>query len=338
MTPAYAAPEQFDGRRDHDSDRRLCSGLAAARTRRRQARRTRRSGRRCARGSPRLRGDLDTIATKATAQEPERRYASAGALADDIENHLAGRPVAAHPPSHGYRLRKFAARHRSGAAISAIALLAIIAALAILFSQRELARHAALRADAMRDFMASAFAKAEPSTPRAGPPNIVDVVEQAIVKARSDTTLEPGVRAELVAQLGAVLRVQGRLARARAVLQWNYERAAAGADAHATLAAGHELAFTLIVAGDYAHARTLLDALLARDTRDATLAAALHLDSARLASKQPQCRARAPMPGRGCDWPAPPAAKRWLMRCPTTATCAWAPTTSMARSAPGRNC
>ena len=35
-----------------------------------------------------LRGDLDNIVLKAIEPEPERRYASAGALADDIERHL----------------------------------------------------------------------------------------------------------------------------------------------------------------------------------------------------------------------------------------------------------
>ena len=50
-----------------------------------------------------LRGDLDNIVLKATASEPEQRYASAGAFADDIERHLAGEPVAPHPPSTWYR-------------------------------------------------------------------------------------------------------------------------------------------------------------------------------------------------------------------------------------------
>ncbi|HEX6833523.1 MAG TPA: serine/threonine-protein kinase, partial [Rudaea sp.] len=39
-----------------------------------------------------LRGDIDNILLKALADEPERRYASAGALADDIERYLNRRP------------------------------------------------------------------------------------------------------------------------------------------------------------------------------------------------------------------------------------------------------
>ena len=67
----------------------------------------------------------------------------------------------------------------------------------------------------MRDFMISAFSEAEPSTPRAGPPSITEVVEQAIVKARGDTQMNAAVRAELVAELGGVLSAQGKLEPAR---------------------------------------------------------------------------------------------------------------------------
>lgn len=46
-----------------------------------------------------LRGDIDSIVATALAEDPARRYRSAGALADDIERYLAGQPVGAHSPS-----------------------------------------------------------------------------------------------------------------------------------------------------------------------------------------------------------------------------------------------
>ena len=54
-----------------------------------------------------LRGELDTVVAKATHVQPERRYVSAQALADDIDNYLAGRPLIAAPDSFAYRTRKF---------------------------------------------------------------------------------------------------------------------------------------------------------------------------------------------------------------------------------------
>ncbi len=63
-----------------------------------------------------LRGDLDMIVMQALRKEPDRRYASVRHLADDIERHLAGRPVSAHPDSWSYRSRKFIRRNKKGVA------------------------------------------------------------------------------------------------------------------------------------------------------------------------------------------------------------------------------
>jgi serine/threonine-protein kinase len=232
--------------------------------------------------------ELRDLLRNALAAEPGRRYASARHLADDIGRFLRHEPLTAHPPSRWYRLRKFVQRHRAGVATTLAVAVALVAALGVALHQRGVAERAAQRASAMRDFMVAAFARAEPGAPRTGPPSVVDVVEQAVAAARGDPRMNPGVRADLVSGLGEVLRAQGRLTQARDVLQWNYDRAVAdlGAEAPLTLTAGRELASTLILAGDYPAARTLLDTLLARvGTQTTTTAMHLHLDAADLASK-----------------------------------------------------
>ncbi len=60
-----------------------------------------------------LGGDVETIAGKALEKEPDRRYASPGAMAADIRRFLANQPILAHPPSTVYQLRKFARRNRA---------------------------------------------------------------------------------------------------------------------------------------------------------------------------------------------------------------------------------
>jgi len=74
---------------------------------------------------PRLRhelsGDLDTIVLMALRKEPERRYGSARALADDIRRYLSGEPVRARSDAAGYRAAKFVRRHRATVVASAIA-------------------------------------------------------------------------------------------------------------------------------------------------------------------------------------------------------------------------
>jgi serine/threonine protein kinase len=59
-----------------------------------------------------LRGDLDWIAMKALEKDRTRRYATANALAMDVERHLRNEPVAARPPSNFYRFQKTLRRNK----------------------------------------------------------------------------------------------------------------------------------------------------------------------------------------------------------------------------------
>jgi len=72
--------------------------------------------------------DLDTIALMALRKEPERRYATASALAEDIMRCLDGRPVLARADDLGYRAARFATRHRRR--LLEAALLVLLAAVA----------------------------------------------------------------------------------------------------------------------------------------------------------------------------------------------------------------
>lgn len=59
-----------------------------------------------------LRGDLDNIVMRALDKDPERRYESAAALAQDLQRYLDHVPVAARPATAWYRTRKFLIRHK----------------------------------------------------------------------------------------------------------------------------------------------------------------------------------------------------------------------------------
>ncbi len=60
-----------------------------------------------------VRGELDWIVMKCLEKDRDRRYETANGLARDIERHLHDEPVQACPPSAGYKLRKFARKHRT---------------------------------------------------------------------------------------------------------------------------------------------------------------------------------------------------------------------------------
>lgn len=73
--------------------------------------------------------DLELIILKAIEKDRERRYVSAGELAEDIGRYLRGEPVSARPPSIIYKLLKKISRHRqmaAGIALAAAAVLGII--------------------------------------------------------------------------------------------------------------------------------------------------------------------------------------------------------------------
>ena len=134
MTPAWAAPEQQQGDPVTTASdvyqlglvaRALLSGLpragSAARMSAEVARLRRESPATVdalarARGTTpeglqrQLRGDLDSIVALATARDPDERYPSARALADDLRGWLRGNPVQARRDERGYRLRRAARR------------------------------------------------------------------------------------------------------------------------------------------------------------------------------------------------------------------------------------
>ncbi len=74
--------------------------------------------------------DLETIVLKATAKEPEARYATAQELADDLKRYLEDKPIQAKRPTLVQRAAKWARRHRPAVCSAAVGLLiaAVVAA------------------------------------------------------------------------------------------------------------------------------------------------------------------------------------------------------------------
>lgn len=87
-----------------------------------------------------LRGDLDTIITKALKKSPQKRYASVTALADDLQRYLRHEPINARPDTLVYRAGKFVRRNRAVVALAALSVLAICAGLVGTLIQARTAR------------------------------------------------------------------------------------------------------------------------------------------------------------------------------------------------------
>jgi tRNA A-37 threonylcarbamoyl transferase component Bud32/tetratricopeptide (TPR) repeat protein len=142
---------------------------------------------------PSIRDELETIMLKSLAKEPERRYQSAGGLARDVEDFLAGRPIAARSDSAWYLITKMARRHRAGVLTAAVIglLLAGCAAAAIV------ADRANVHLDGVRDGITRIFASLQlakgDSTPRERFRDILDAGAAEVAPAFEDLPADEAV-------------------------------------------------------------------------------------------------------------------------------------------------
>lgn len=100
-----------------------------------------------------LRGDLDTILSKALKKAPGERYANAAALADDLRRFLAHEPIAARPDTRLYRVAKFARRNRASVATAAVALVALGVGTGVALWQAREAGRQRVQAEGLIEFM-----------------------------------------------------------------------------------------------------------------------------------------------------------------------------------------
>jgi serine/threonine-protein kinase len=165
-----------------------------------------------------LAGDLDTVVMTALRREPERRYPSVAAFADDILRFLDGRPVAARPDSAGYRAPTFIARNRVAVAAAALAALALVAGLLTALAQARRAERAARLADAaalaaraeaeesaaIADFLTDVFTAADPEGKRAAERTAAELVQRGAERIDEKLARQPATRAALLHVLGDV--------------------------------------------------------------------------------------------------------------------------------------
>ncbi|MBL9018492.1 MAG: serine/threonine protein kinase, partial [Myxococcales bacterium] len=143
------------------------------------------------RGSPR---PLRAIARKATEPEKEARYADAGALAADVERHLANERVGAHREAWWEKLARSIRRHRTAWAVgTATVVMAAIGTTAALVIRRDaqLRHRAGVYAEAVRD-----ETRARAAIAAGRPGDALSVLDEAL----GDLADEPGqdeVRARL---------------------------------------------------------------------------------------------------------------------------------------------
>ena len=218
----------------------------------------------------RLSGDLDAIIAMAMRKEPDRRYPSVEALADDISRHLLGRPVLARQGDWRYNTAKFMRRHLLPLAVVAAAFLglALIAGVTLWQNHRiEMARDATAqerdRAQQVSAFLIDVFSQADPYTAQGRDTTAKELLDRGAAKIGSQN-LQPEVRAQLLESIGVAYRRQGLTERAIPLFEQavDIRRQEKPVDTQRTAAALANLARALTEAGHLGSAEAYLQQAL----------------------------------------------------------------------------
>jgi eukaryotic-like serine/threonine-protein kinase len=236
-----------------------------------------------------LRNELDWIVMKALEKDRTRRYETANGFAADINRYLAGEPVNAHPPSAGYRMKKFLRKHKGPAIAASLIALALIGGIigtgwglarADQARAREtqraegerLAKEAAQRREAetkaVLDFVENkVFAAARPKDQEGGQGyevKLADAIAAALPSLEKSFTDQPLIEARLRMTLGKSFSYLGK--HERAEQQYHRARdlytAKLGPDHSDTLASMMGLAVTYSDLGRHPEALTLREETL----------------------------------------------------------------------------
>jgi eukaryotic-like serine/threonine-protein kinase len=188
-----------------------------------------------------LRGDLDCIASKALERDRARRYGTASDLAADIRRYLNHEPVLARPASVGYRVRKYARRHRLAVAVAAglAVLLTAFGALQALQLrnttrerdranyERDRALSLVARNRAVQDFLELLITEAAQSDK---PVSVSDMLARSELLAASEFHDDPEDHAAVLDMLGIHYHSTGNDAQAQPLLRQALDQVANSRD------------------------------------------------------------------------------------------------------------
>jgi hypothetical protein len=193
----------------------------------------------CARGvepkqlAQSLRGDLDSITTKALERSRARRYDTASELAADLKRYLTDEPVIARPAGAAYRLRKYARRHRVAVGIAA-GLMLLLGAFSILEGfelhrteqerdranlERDRASRERDRATRITDFMTNMFRVSDPSEARGNSVTAREILDKAATEMASGLAHDADAQSQMLYVMASTYLNLGLYARAHALAE-----------------------------------------------------------------------------------------------------------------------
>ncbi len=215
--------------------------------------------------------DLEQVVLMALRKEPDRRYASAGALGADVLRFLGGWPVVAQADTAGYRVRRFVGRNRLAVGAAAAVVLTLAGATVAIARQSahratalEVAEAERSRATRITNFLLGTFRATNPNETRGRTVTARELLDQAAARVRADLALEPGARADMELAIGQAYGFLGQSRTADTILTRVMEdrRAMSPQDSLALATAIEWHARTRMTLGDLRYGRERLQEVL----------------------------------------------------------------------------
>ncbi len=218
-----------------------------------------------------LRGDLDNIVLMALRKEPQRRYASAEALSEDIRRYLEGHPVAASKGTWSYRAEKYVRRHKAAVAAAAVVSVLLIAFSIVVSiqnvrvaSERDAARKAEQKAVAVTEFLVNLFETNDPAQSKGETLTARQILDSGAERLQKEFKGHPEVQAELMNKVGLLYEKLGMFDQAESLIRQalNTRRSLLGGSHLGVAESLQGLGVVLTDKGEYGEAEThLRDAL-----------------------------------------------------------------------------
>lgn len=176
--------------------------------------------------APLLRGDVEAVIMKALATDPEQRYDSAAAMADDLQALLEDRAVRARPPGRAESLARFLRQHRweVGAVLGLLAVLLVATAFSLRAAQREAQARSEAEsrseiAESVSGFLNELFAGADPERGLGADLPVRSLLDQAVLTLEREPPARPEVAQALHRLLGNTYANLGEYSKARLQLE-----------------------------------------------------------------------------------------------------------------------
>jgi serine/threonine-protein kinase len=208
-----------------------------------------------------LRGDLDTIVAKALKKNPQERYASVAALADDLRRYLHHQPITARPDTLAYRAAKFVRRNRLAVALATLAFVASVTGVVATLiqartvrAQRDFAFRQLSRAEEINDLNSFLLSDAAPS---GKPFTVNELLGRAVHLVEQQHGNDPS-RVQLLISIGQQYSSQDEDAKSRPVLEEAYQLSRSLSDRSTRAQASCALGLALAQADDPKRAESLI--------------------------------------------------------------------------------